>query len=530
MSFLSQSESFSYPGEGLGDAGVDGEKRSCRYTTFRGKMNKTTIFKICALTCILLFSVLQTVVYAAQNNDRVKENISILKKTKACPGCDLKGAVLNRLDLSGADLEGADLRGAKVYLADLSKANLKKADLQGAVFGGSDLSGANLTGANLEGADLSTAYLVGAKIDHPLTKAKYNKGEFVGKTEKIATSQSIRQNKKSKPENIAGNGKGENQESPAAKQGAAVATKNIEKSSEQEMGSGKSTTEKAVAQINRPENKKAAEKAQAGLSSPAENIASPAQKALTEKTGVHTVSAVKAEQAGATSKPAKTTKTEEQSAVAAGNQQASPNAAVGTSEPTTPKPQTSTAEKKPVAVSSDQRTESSITSTKILGHGMESVTAPGKGEFASKEQTKSDQAIVEKNIIPGKKSKKGNEPEKVAATTSHPASGKADNLKRLLDSKQCYHCDLSGLDLSGKDLDEADLEGANLTGSNLKGADLNQAILKGAVLVDADLKNADLKGADLYKADFSGANLTGADMKGARLDETKFDGTIGRQR
>ena len=34
----------------------------------------------------------------------------LAKQTTACPGCDLRGASLDRRDLTGADLSGADLR------------------------------------------------------------------------------------------------------------------------------------------------------------------------------------------------------------------------------------------------------------------------------------------------------------------------------------------------------------------------------------------------------------------------------------
>lgn len=101
------------------------------------------------------------------------------------------------------------------------------------------------------------------------------------------------------------------------------------------------------------------------------------------------------------------------------------------------------------------------------------------------------------------------------------------NKQRLLDTKKCYGCDLTGVDLTNKNLAGVDLEGADLTGSRLAGADLEKANLKGAVLIGADLKDANLEGADLYKANLSKADLTGAELKDALLDDVQVSGTIG---
>ncbi|SDP10279.1 pentapeptide repeat-containing protein [Desulforhopalus singaporensis] len=104
---------------------------------------------------------------------------------------------------------------------------------------------------------------------------------------------------------------------------------------------------------------------------------------------------------------------------------------------------------------------------------------------------------------------------------------KKKQLERLLDTKRCYGCDLSGLDLSGKNLKNADLEAADLSGCNLLDANLENANLKGANLKDADLRNADLESADLYKADLRGADLTGTKRKNTLLDGALLEGTVG---
>lgn len=99
--------------------------------------------------------------------------------------------------------------------------------------------------------------------------------------------------------------------------------------------------------------------------------------------------------------------------------------------------------------------------------------------------------------------------------------------ERLLDTKKCYGCDLSGLDLSDLNLKNADLEKADLTGCNFSGAKFRKANLKGAILVNANLQNADLREADMYKADLSGSDLTGAKLKDAIFEDTYLSGVVG---
>lgn len=98
-------------------------------------------------------------------SEEVQLNFQQLIETNSCPGCNLSGAVLNRIDLSGANLEGANLAGTQLYLANLAGANLQNANLQGAALGGADLAGADLRGANLTGAIIEGAYLKDARMD-----------------------------------------------------------------------------------------------------------------------------------------------------------------------------------------------------------------------------------------------------------------------------------------------------------------------------------------------------------------------------
>lgn len=108
-------------------------------------------------------------------------------------------------------------------------------------------------------------------------------------------------------------------------------------------------------------------------------------------------------------------------------------------------------------------------------------------------------------------------------TTPQPNSVQ-DNIQRLLKSKSCPSCDLSGADLSQSRLAKADLRGANLIGANLNFADLTEANLQ-----KANLNQADLSGADLSFADLEGANLRGTNLKGAHFQRTKIKGrTVNR--
>ena len=64
------------------------------------------------------------------------------------------------------------------------------------------------------------------------------------------------------------------------------------------------------------------------------------------------------------------------------------------------------------------------------------------------------------------------------------------DLDRLLTTRKCPECDLSGADLSFANLKNTKLSDANLKGANLKGAFLFDAILSDAILSDADLSDA----------------------------------------
>ena len=86
----------------------------------------------------------------------IQKHFNQLLTTNACPGCDLRGAVMNHLNLAKADLQGANLTGAQLNFTCLTSANLRDADLHGAWLIGADLAGADLNGTILEGDAVKT--------------------------------------------------------------------------------------------------------------------------------------------------------------------------------------------------------------------------------------------------------------------------------------------------------------------------------------------------------------------------------------
>ena len=85
---------------------------------------------------------------------------------------DLRGAVLDDVDLRIANLRNVNITDADLRVADLSEADLSEANLVGARLAGAYLRRANLAGANLRGANLMFASLRGANLgDANLTSA-----------------------------------------------------------------------------------------------------------------------------------------------------------------------------------------------------------------------------------------------------------------------------------------------------------------------------------------------------------------------
>ncbi|MBM9514238.1 pentapeptide repeat-containing protein [Desulfogranum marinum] len=147
------------------------------------KLFLTSVSCLAVSCCVVLSSAASPL---GSPRPEAQANFQQLLKTKSCPGCDLAGATMIRLDLHGANLEGANLAGAKLFLADLSGANLKNANLQGASLGGADLADADLRGANLTGAVLEGAFLETAKINGDfITRPPVEEEAFSGSGEKV---------------------------------------------------------------------------------------------------------------------------------------------------------------------------------------------------------------------------------------------------------------------------------------------------------------------------------------------------------
>lgn len=72
------------------------------------------------------------------------------------------------------------------------------------------------------------------------------------------------------------------------------------------------------------------------------------------------------------------------------------------------------------------------------------------------------------------------------------ASTQQNQVKQLLETKQCPECNFSNANLKGLDLQGFNLQGANLEGANLSGTKLANANLKNANLNKANLTGADL--------------------------------------
>jgi uncharacterized protein YjbI with pentapeptide repeats len=489
-------------------------------------MNKYTVIKSWAFICFLSLFVLQTPVFAAGDSGLIKENIAILKKTKACPGCDLKGAVLNRMDLSEANLQGADLTDAKLFLTNLSGANLKNAHLERAIFGGADLGGADLRGADLNGADLTSAYLVGSKFDGEFIKTKPYADEGLPEVEKETYVDDTVRPKKIEKDHAASQPSENGSQSLGAERMKVLSPDTTLKTPEKQEKAAEKIAEEGMNQKADTGNENKTLEQQGETAAPPVKTVQPIKKAIvkekmtssqenenTEKTAGNGKNAVIED--GKTQNDESNTQEKEDTDIAENTKTENVSAE---QKPTVPESTT---------LGENKQNTPSVSSSNKENPNVSMKERSGKDQGAVQKISDRNQPIIEKDLPLAKKTVKEQGGKTAISQNKETANDKAKDLKRLLDTNKCYHCDLSGLDLSGKNLDKADLEGADFTGSNLEKTDLRGAILKGAAFVNANLKMANLKEADLYKADFSGADLTGADLNGAKTDGTKFDDAIG---
>ncbi len=475
----------------------------------------------------------------------VQKNFQQLIKTNGCPGCDLAGVVLTRVNLSGADLSGANLAGAKCNLADFSGANLQGANLQGANFGGADLAGADLTGANLTGAILQGAYLKGAKLDGMLTEQSSVENVATGETVFVPDStkskhapysQEVAIGKRrdfGEAPPVVSQPQGNSAGTSAAKQIPVAPITTITGSKHPVAMADAVIPQSSATKINKnpdeetavvlAEQKKQSVVTDTTVAATSEKVSvRPPQDATV--TGVDKDSAVHDMIARI-----------EADAPGNNDQAADGKDLAGATGPDTGKteidtersrPATTTA---PVPEASSARRKTTQETVATGGRQDETVPATTKTSGQSSQTTVSAAgglgAAVSQAVTDVK-----NGVGSLFYTVETPAQATAKKqalVDQLLDTDACVECDLSGVNLSGKRLKGVDLERADLAGADLSDSNLSEANLKGADLSGANLKGADLSEADLYKADLTGADLTGADLSEASTDSADFTGAQG---
>ncbi len=122
--------------------------------------DKTPFYLAIFYALICLFSLIG----CAKYSDEVQANLTKLKSTKSCPGCDLSGIELISFDLKNADLSGANLTGAILRRSDLTGANLTGTNLTDADLMGVNLTNAKLINTNLSGVKFNSKIKNGAEI------------------------------------------------------------------------------------------------------------------------------------------------------------------------------------------------------------------------------------------------------------------------------------------------------------------------------------------------------------------------------
>ena len=479
----------------------------------RNSMNRDHLLALCSV----VFSALCLATYAhaaASPRPVVEKNLQQLIETNKCPGCDLAGAMLNRIDLSGADLEGANLAGASLYLANLSGANLKNANLQGAGLGGADLGGADLRGANLTGAVLEGAYLKGALMEGKVITRRPPDEDGIGAGKRVFVENEARP--KHKPYT----------------QEAVVPSRKIDQGPAEQVdvagssgpGQGRGGTAPATGEQEGMKRKEDSKRLVPMADAVVPAAAAAAGSGAEGGKGEQPVPVAREKPAEARSQDVAA-----DSGDLARSAQETAAPATSSSEDTSP-PKPEPVEEGPVPDQGQNRAgEPASAATPLPATG----SAPAAGEQGEESsageagaggaQSLQQPAVVES--APAKAATSGQEP---GPREKQPDQERRKALvERLLDENQCPECDLQKVDLSGRWLSDADLERADLRGANLEGTDLRDANLKGADLRGADLRKADLRGADLYKANLEGADLTGARMEDMLVDSAHLTGAIG---
>ena len=427
-----------------------------------------------------------------------EENKAQLLKTRSCPGCNLAGVNLNRAELAGADLQGADLSDAKLMLANLAGANLQKANLKGVKFGGADLANADLRGAAIDASALNGAYYKGASIDATVAEAL----------------------------NVEVSDTGLESVEPAETDAAVSQT--VEQQTPGEQPDAAEAKEPPVA-VESPQDPAAAPVAQEAAEPTHQDFAAGEQSPVSESVPV-----VPEEEAGNASMQQAAVVEEQPPAAATAATDDGPGQPAERDLSTGDAPAVKTVQPMGTIVIAEPAPVQEITEAfgpeQAEETAAESQRGEGLAEPAVQSEPQAENAGEAAAVEPAPALVAENAQANTAAAgqSALPAdAAKTERLARLIKTKRCYGCDLSGLDLSDMRLKRADLEGADLSGCNLEGAVLDAANLKGAVLRQANLKKASMKAADLYRADLTAADLTDAKMDKALIDDAVFTDVIG---
>jgi len=503
-------------------------------------MKKNKYMYLCA--CLLLCGTAASAESLGSAVEGIQKNFNRLVTTRQCPGCDLRGAVLTRMDLQEADLQGADLSEAKLNLTNLSKANLKNAVLRGAALGGADFAGADLRGADLTDAQLAGAYLKEALLDQEITSEKPYEPEELPEIlhEEVELPEASPPppaqeliTPEPEPDAVA----------PAAEE-EEVQEEKILPSTVPSADSGEETLRPAE---DLPADRSAGIEESSAVLDSSEPSDLPEQPAKTaQESGEKKKEAVRLPElpdiegrTATTVRPKELVPIAEAQIVNPGRSDNLPDVL----------PETAQAEKKSAGLNEipvietapeqkkggaeNEKRELSLwdTLTSLFGSDAAAQKKTEKGAVesgAAKKRGPDLKASEIKVVAQEKKDVQSTAQQQVGSYTVETFTQSRARLQTLVDrlheEKRCVACDLAGADLAGEDLEEVDLERADLSGARLEGTDLRAANLKGVNFTDANLKNADLRKADLYLADFTDADLAGAQLQGALIDSTTFTG------
>jgi len=468
----------------------------------------------------------------------VQKNIIVLTSTRSCRNCDLSSANLNRLDLSGVNLEGANLSRSTLALTNLSGANFQNADLREAVFSGADLAKTDMRGADLTGASFVGAYMVGALMDgEMLSTTPYAKDDISDVEESIYVEDTVKSKKPQMTDEMTIGSRRDFEETPPA-----VPEENIKKKIAQ--GPPKTVFVQDIPAVadELPEEK-----------FPIKSNATPDAKVAPS---MHNVRLNQDVSVPDVLPEIKETKKEQSTKVVpekvllgkkevaiddvkvdeASEQDSVVEESVKDPVPTEGESNIELTVEEEIATESipvDEEPEL-VVEIQETPDDTEAAATAGSEELdkeitkpAIESETETAMAITETAGEVTEESAGVLQSVLSMFSSIEPSTEVLKNTAMLLDTKQCYGCNLQGVNLSGENLASADLEGADLSNANLKDVDFEEANLKGANLSGADLTGADLSEADLYKADFTGANLSDANLEKALLDDVNFTDVTG---